>query len=56
MTSPSVAVDGSDSTPRTAVGDGDAPGGAGASGEADGAGDDPGPGAEGDTTDDVGSG
>jgi hypothetical protein len=40
MTSPAVAVDGSDSTPRTAVGDGDAPGGAGANGPAVGAGDD----------------
>jgi hypothetical protein len=34
MTSPSVAVDGSDSTPRTAVGEGDAPGAAGADGAA----------------------
>jgi hypothetical protein len=34
VTSPSVAVDGSDSTPRTAVGEGDAPGAAGADGAA----------------------
>jgi hypothetical protein len=47
MNSPSVAVDGSDSAPRTAVGGGDAPDAAGANGVADGAGDDAAPAAVG---------
>jgi hypothetical protein len=55
MTSPSVAVDGSDSTPRTAVGDGDAPG-AGANGPAVGAGDDAAPLGGGTTVDAEGRG